>query len=180
MKKSLLLVFLALALVVSSCKKDDDNGTAPVTPATNAIVATWVSDGANVPFGLRMLLKVKKIVATFNSNNSYTVVQTDSSNKETTFTGTFTSTESQYSDTISTSATKGAKLFDIVANQSTPNAVTSTGIYAISGNSMTYEIIQTSPVLAGVSAPTAQGGFGSTTINGAKNPYYIQKYVKQQ
>lgn len=180
MKNILFLLVFSAAFLLTSCKKDDNSTTVPV-PVSDPIVGTWVSEGANVAFGLRVApFKAVKIVATFNENKTYTVVQTDSSNKETIYTGTFTSTESQYADTMSTSATKGAKLFDIVANQSSPTAVTSTGIYAISGNSMTYEIIQTSPVLAGVSAPTAQGGFGSTTINGAKNPYYIQKYVKQQ
>ena len=44
---------------------------------------------------------------------------------------------------------------------------------------MTYEVIQTTPALAAVSAPTAAGGFGSTTIAGTKYAIYIQKYVKQ-
>jgi hypothetical protein len=144
------------------------------------IVGTWITEGANVAFGLKLApFKVKKIVATFNENKSYTVVQTDSANVTTTFTGTYTSTESTYSDTLSTSFTKGAKVYTIVANQATPSTVTATGIYAISSTNMSYEVIQTSPALTGVNAPTAQGGFGSTTIGGAKYNWYIQKYVKQ-
>ena len=76
------------------------------------------------------------------------------------------------------SITKGAKVFTIVANQNLP-ALTATGIYAISSTNMTYEVIQTEPVAVNVNAPTAQGGFGSTTIGGVKYNWYVQKYVKQ-
>lgn len=178
MKKQLLLLAAIALFIAVGCKKEDD---AVVTPtATDPIVATWVSEGLNVPFGLRSApFKVKKIVATFNSNKSYTVVQTDSANVQTTFTGTITTNESANTDTASASLTKGAKINNIVANQATPSAVTSTGIFAISGANMTYEIIQTTPALAGVSAPTAAGGFGSTTIAGVKYSIYVQKYVKQ-
>ncbi len=172
----MLLVTLAL-LTVIGCKKDD-TATAVVTPK-DPIVATWVSEGTNVPYGLRVApFKVKKITATFNENKSYTVVQVDSANVQTTFTGTITYTESTYSDTVSTSTTKSAKIFTIVASQATPTVVTSTGIYAINGTNMTYEIIQTSPNL-GVTAPTPAAGFGSTSVGTTKYPIYIQKYVKQ-
>ena len=178
MKKLLFLSFFLLAPVFTSCKKDDTTTTAP--PATDPFVTTWVSTGANVPYGLRVApFKVVQIVATFNTNKSYTVVQTDSSNTQTTFTGTYTATASAFTDTASASFTKGATIYNIVANQSTPSAVISTGIYAISGTNMTYEIIQTSPAITGVSAPTAAGGFGSTTIAGNKYSIYVQKYVKQ-
>jgi len=179
MKKSLLfLTIIAISLLLISCSKDDEDTVTP--PPTDPIVATWVSEGANVPIGLRVApFKIKKIVATFNTNKSYTVVQTDSSNVQTTFTGTYTNTETSYIDTFTVYGTKNAKIWTIVANQSSPSAVTATGIYAISGSNMTYEIIQTTPPIAGVSAPTAQGGFGSTTIAGVKYNWYVQKYVKQ-
>lgn len=178
MKQLLLIAAVAIMLALLSCKKEDSS-TNPTTTA-DPIVATWVSEGANVPIGLRGApFKVKKITATFNANMSYTVVQIDSANTTTTFTGTYANTESTSSDTVSTSSTKGAKIYNIVANQASPSAVTATGIYAISGSNMTYEVIQTTPALTGVSAPTAAGGFGSTTIAGVKYAIYIQKYVKQ-
>jgi hypothetical protein len=77
--------------------------------------------------------KVIRIRATFNADNTYTVVQTDSSNTQTTFTGTYTKSASTYTDTVSTSRTKTATINNIVANQATPSTVTSTGIYAILG-----------------------------------------------
>ncbi|MGE5680967.1 MAG: hypothetical protein ACM34K_08825 [Bacillota bacterium] len=180
MKKSLLFLLCFLTLALSSCKKDDDNGGTNPPAATDPIVGTWVSQGANVALGLRVApFKVVKIVATFNENKTYTVVQTDSANVQTTFTGTYTNAESNATDTLSTTGTKGAKIYTITANQATPSAVTAQGIYAISSGNMTYEVIQTTPPLTGVNAPTAAGGFGSTTIAGTKYPIYIQKYVKQ-
>jgi len=178
MKKSFLFLFLAVALVFTSCKKEDST-TSPTT-TTDPIVGVWVSDGANVAYGLRLVpFRAKKIVATFNENKSYTVVQTDSDGVNTTFTGTYTNTASANNDTASASWTKGAKIYNIVANQASPSTVTATGIYAINGTSMSYEVIQTTPALTGVSAPTAAGGFGSTTIGGVKYAIYVQKYVKQ-
>ncbi len=177
MKKSLILMLFVTALLFVSCDKDDSGINGQIT---DPIVGTWVSEGANVAFGLRVApFKIKKIIATFNANKSYTVVQTDSSDVSTTLTGTYTNTETTYTDTSSVYGTKNAKIWDIVANQSTPTALTATGIYAISGTAMTYEIIQTTPAITGVTAPTAQGGFGSTTIAGYKYNIYVQKYVKQ-
>jgi hypothetical protein len=176
MKKLLMYLLIAGSLVFTSCKSDDDDN--PVVTQDDPIVGTWVSDGANVAYGLRAGFKVKKIVATFSSNKTYSFVQTDSSNVSTTYTGTYSFTETTYTDTLSTSFTKGAKMYNIVANQTTP-AITATGIGAISGSNMSYEVIQTSPALTGVNAPTAAGGFGSTSVGGVKYAIYIQKYVKQ-
>lgn len=177
MKKLLFLSFFVLAFMLTSCKKDDSSTN---STASDPLVGTWLCTGANVPYGLRVApFKVVKIVATFNDNKSYTVVQTDSSNVQTTFTGTYSNANSSFTDTASASSTKGSTIVTITANQASPSTVTSTGIYAISGTNMNYEIIQTTPALTGVSAPTAAGGFGSTTIAGVKYAIYIQKYVKQ-
>ena len=177
MKKLLLLLVIAGSIILTSCKSDDSS-TEPVV--VDPIVGTWVSEGANVAVGLGAApFNVSKIVATFNANKSYTVVQTDKSNVTTTFTGTYTNTASTNTDASTTTGTQGATIYNIVANQATPASVIATGIYAISGTKMTYEVIQTTPALTGVSAPTAAGGFGSTTIAGTKYAIYIQKYVKQ-
>lgn len=146
----------------------------------DAIVGKWLCEGLNVPYGLRVApFKVIKIVATFNENKSYTVVQTDSSNVNTTFSGTYTGTATTYTDTMSANMTKGAIINDITANQSSPSTITAQGIFAIKSTFMTYEVIQVNPPLAGVNPPTAAAGFGSTSIAGIKYPIYIQRYVKQ-
>jgi hypothetical protein len=177
MNKVLMLLVTVSMLGIFGCKEEEETVVTPT--AKDPIVGIWVSENLNVPFGLRVApFKVKKITATFNENKSYTVVQIDSSNVSTTFTGTITYTASTFNDTVSTSTTAGAKIYTIVATQATPSVVTSTGIYAISGTNMTYEIIQTSPAL-GVNPPTAAAGFGSTSVGTTKYPIYIQKYVKQ-
>lgn len=178
MKKLLVLLMVAGSLMFTSCSSDDSNPSD--SNSADAIVGTWVSEGTNVALGLTVApFNVTKIVATFNANKSYTVVQTDKNNVSTTLTGTYTNTESTYTDQSTTTGTQGAKIYTIVANQSSPAAVTATGIYAISGTKMTYEVIQTAPPLTGVNAPTAAQGFGSTTIAGTKYAIYVQKYVKQ-
>ncbi len=178
MKKLLLMLVIASSMFLASCSKDETatEAPAPVDP----MVGVWVSEGANLAPGLAIApFNVVKIVATFNANKSYTVVQTDKNNVTTTLAGTYTNAETTNTDALTTTGTAGAKIWTIVANQATPAAVTASGIYAISGTKMTYEVIQTTPPLAGVSAPTAAGGFGSTTIAGTKYAIYIQKYVKQ-
>lgn len=172
----MLLVAVSM-LGIFGCKEEEETVVTPT--AKDPIVGIWISEGLNVPYGLRVApFKVKKITATFNENKSYTVVQIDSANVPTTYTGTITYSASNYNDTVSTSTTFGAKIYDITANQATTTVVTSTGIFAISGTNMTYEIIQTSPAL-GVNPPTAAAGFGSTSVGTTKYPIYIQKYVKQ-
>ena len=42
---------------------------------------------------------------------------------------------------------------------------------------MNYEVAQTNPVITGVTPPTVEGGFGSTS-NGAYGNLNIQKYIK--
>jgi hypothetical protein len=177
MKKLLMLLVSLSLLSIIGCKDEEETVVTPT--AKDPIVGVWISEGLNVPIGLRSApFKVKKITATFNENKSYTVVQIDSANVTTTFTGTITYTASTSKDTVSSSTTKDATIYTIVANQATPSVVTSTGIYAISGSNMTYEIIQTTPAL-GVTPPTPAAGFGSTSVGSTKYPIYIQKYVKQ-
>jgi hypothetical protein len=178
MKKLLLLVLIAGTMLVTSCKSDDSS-TGPET-AVDPIVGTWLSTGTNLAYGLSVApLNVRSITATFRADKTYSVVQTDVNNVTTTLTGTYTSTASTSTDALTTYGTQGKTIYNIVANQSSPAAVTATGIYAINGTAMSYEVIQTTPAINGVSAPTAAGGFGSTTIAGTKYAIYVQKYVKQ-
>lgn len=76
-------------------------------------------------------------------------------------------------------------IWNITLNQTTMNGapveLTSQGIfeiYAASPDSMWYEVAQTNPEIAGVTAPTAAAGFGSTS-NGAFGTTNIQKYIKK-
>lgn len=156
-----------VALVMAGCGGDDD-GSGP--PAQDEIVGTWVSAGNNVAPGLRAApFNVDSIRATFNANNSYTVQQySGGQSQPITLTGSF-------------QAGTGAAgaIRSIIANQ-TEGSITSTGIFQVTGNTMRYEIIQTTPALAGVNAPTVSGGFGSTTIGGQPTgQVWIQTYVRR-
>ncbi len=168
MRTTWLMIGLA-ALGLAACG-GGDQGTGPAKQ--DEIVGTWLSTGANIPLGLRMSpIKAKNIVATFNKNNTYTVVSTDSSNNNTTMTGTWDG---------GTVGTSGA-LRAITVNQSVPAALTSTGIFQVTGTTMKYEVIQTTPAITGVTAPTVAGGFGSSAYLGTPFPgqMYVQTYVKQ-
>lgn len=167
MKNYFVLLVLSISLLFVSCKKEE-NTTGPATPK-DAIYGTWVSEGSNVAIGLRLTLKTKKIVATFNENNSYTVVATDSNNVSVTYTGTFQSAGK--TDTL---------IYPITLTQQTPVSLTSQGIYQIKGNVMTYEVIQVNPPIQGFTPPTVEEGFGSTKYNGVKlGVTWVQIFVKQ-
>lgn len=167
MKSYLVIFALSISLILVSCKKEEET-TGPETQK-DAIVGTWVSEGNNVALGLRVVLKTKKIVATFNENKTYTVVSTDSNNVSVTYTGTYQS--AGVADTL---------IHDITLNQQTPTSLTSQGIYQVKGNVMTYEVIQVNPPLQGFTPPTVQEGFGSTKYNGVKlGTYWVQIFVKQ-
>jgi hypothetical protein len=159
------LTLAAAALVLAACDSDDD-GTTP-TP-TDELVATWVSEGTDIAPGLMATLKTARIVATFSANNAYNVVATDSSNASVTFTGTWSATGS------------AGTIRPITLNQATPSTLTSTGIFQVAGTRLTYEVIQTTPAIAGFTAPTVAEGFGSTKYNGvALGATWTQKFSKQ-
>jgi len=169
-----LLFFVAVTALISSCAKDDDTTTTK-TPE-QVIAGTWLSEGADVaPILLGAPLKTKKITATFNSNSTYSVVATDSSNANTTYEGTFdadtTNVSGIYKITTTTSKVNGVAY-----------VIESKGIFRIDEAAipdyMTYEVAQTTPVIAGVTPPTAQAGFGSTS-GSAFGTLNVQHFKKQ-
>ena len=144
-------------------------GFVPSNPTTELIVDAWVSEGINVAPGLVLTLKTKKIVATFNSNNTYTVVATDSFNTDVTYSGNF-----------STTANANTSIRNITLNQTVPTSVTSTGIYRVTTNDLKYEVIQTNPAITGFTAPTAAEGFGSTKYNSIPlGATWVQTFIYQ-
>ena len=144
-------------------------GFVPANPTTELLVGSWLSDGDNVALGLKLTLKTKKITATFNSNNTYTVVATDSSNTDVTYSGTFSST-----------GNANTSIRTITLNQTVPTSVTSTGIYRVTTNDLKYEVIQTTPAIPGFTAPTAAEGFGSTKYQGSPlGITWIQTFIVQ-
>ena len=166
MKSKLMIMVLALGFVAYGCgsssSNDDDDDLDP-------IVGVWVSEGNNVAPGLAGApFNTAKIDAEFEENGTYHVVSTDTQGAEVTFTGSFVAGEPN-----------SAGIRSITLNQSTPVALTSSGIFRVVDNQMEYEVIQTDPPLEGVLAPTVEGGFGSTNIFGnATGPFWIQTYVR--
>lgn len=69
-------------------------------------------------------------------------------------------------------------IWEIELNQSSPVAVISEGIFKVFAavpDSMWYEVVQVDPAIPGVTPPTAEEGFGSTS-GGAFGAGNIQKY----
>ncbi len=140
------------------------------------IVGTWKAEGLDVSLLLYSApFKIRSIVATFNSNGTYTVVQTDSAGVSLTLSGTYVA-EAGGAPAPNNGIRK------ITANQSSPSSVTAEGIYeatmAGSGVTMQYEVVQTQPPLTGVTKPTPEGGFGSSA-GGAYGKALVQKYTRQ-
>uniref|UniRef100_A0A7V2ZHN4 Lipocalin-like domain-containing protein n=1 Tax=Ignavibacterium album TaxID=591197 RepID=A0A7V2ZHN4_9BACT len=168
MKKLFVILLVAsTTLLYFGCSKSDDNGTNP-TPPQDPIVGTWISEGADVAPGLVLTLKTVRIVATFNANNTYNVVATDSTGAQVTYTGTYTVTENT-----------GSSIRSITLNQTQPTSVTSQGIYQVDVNGfLKYEVVQTIPAIPGFTPPTAAEGFGSTKYNGVPlGLTWIQNFV---
>ncbi len=165
-KKTLYATLMLAALAVVAC--NDDNGTGPNTN-TDELVGTWVSAGSNVAPGLAAApFLTDSIIATFNEDGTYSVTQW-SEGQAIGLNGTYTIGNEP-----------AGQIRSIVAVQVSPTAVTSQGIFQITGTTMKYEIIQVSPALQGVNAPTVGGGFGSTTVNGVSTgTYWIQNYVQR-
>lgn len=189
MKRTYWLMLLAIAAVslvaVPSCDKDDDD---PVATCTDGIQngqetgvdcggpdcpacdeglqnTQWQSSGTNVAPLLVSLFATDSIYAEFNSDFTYLVEQYDTSGTKLTLAGTYTQAESGVGN-----------IWQITVNQTSPAALTSTGIFEITGNEMKYEIVQTEPDIGAV-PPTAAAGFGSTN-GGALGMLNVQTYVR--
>lgn len=160
------LLIIAVAMFGYSC---GDSSTGNDDDDVEAIVGTWLSQGAtNVALGLQALTKTAKIDAVFGANATYNVIATDSTGSEVTYTGTYV---------LGDETASGIRT--ITLSQTAPTSVTSEGIFQIEGTTMTYEVIQTSPDI-GATAPTVEGGFGSTLVGGVNyGTYWTQKFEKQ-
>ncbi|GEM_PF-1011379 len=138
------------------------------------IVGKWLSEGTDVaPLLYNPPFNIRSIEATFKSDGSYIVVQTDSSDVSSTLTGSYVT-----ADGGAAAPNDGIRM--VTVNQGSPASITAEGIYEVtvgaSEVTMQYEIAQTQPDI-GVTKPTPEGGFGSTA-NGAIGTANVQNYVK--
>lgn len=150
------------SLLALACVQDDvtDNGVSDTsdtaadtdtdTDGTSAslVGGTWVSEGENIS-ALLQYFDYVRIEASFSSELTYTVEATDADGQVTTFTGAYST------DTRAQPAT-------VVLQQSQPSAAVSEGIWQVDGDTLTYEVVQTTPS-TGCTAPTPDAGFGSTS-----------------
>lgn len=139
--------------------------------SVNGIVGTWVSKGDDVASLLVSFFFVDSIVAVFNANQTYEVLQyAGGSTAPLTLEGTY----------VQNLSNTGA-IWNITVEQTVPSALTSTGIFEINPadnpNSMQYEIVQTNPDI-GALPPTPEAGFGSTS-GGALGDTNIQVYRRR-
>ena len=139
--------------------------------SVNGIVGTWVSKGDDVASLLVDFFFVDSIVAVFNANQTYEVLQyAGGSTSPLTLDGT-------YVQSLSNTGT----IWNITVEQTAPSALTSAGIFEISPsdnpNSMQYEIVQTNPDI-GALPPTAEAGFGSSS-GGALGDTNVQVYRRR-
>lgn len=134
------------------------------------LIGSWLSEGTNVS-PLLIYAGITKITAEFNADGTYTVESYTADGSKTTMTGNYTQTKSDY-----------AGIWEIRIDQITPSALVSEGIFNVSliegVVSLTYEVAQTDPEVVGVTAPTAEGGFGSTSA-GAYGMMNVQIFVQE-
>lgn len=135
-------------------------------PCEVGIQGRWQSSGDNVAPILVTSFGTDSIYAEFRTDFTYLVEQYDSTGAKLDLVGTYTQDESSVSG-----------IWTITVQQSAPNSLTSEGIFEINGTTMRYEIAQTSPEVVGVTPPTPEGGFGSTS-GGAFDDINIQVYER--
>lgn len=157
-----------LVLSVFGLAACDDEDPVDVGTDTDEIVGTWVSQGDDVAPGLVSLGSVDSIFATFNEDQTYEVT-------------TYAGGSDQPQDVSGTYVTDpegdGGEVRAISLDQSAP-ALTAQGIFQVDGNSMQYEVIQTTPDIGAI-PPTAEAGFGSTVVGGqTTGETWIQNYVR--
>lgn len=164
-KHAILAAVVLTAFGLTACGDEDPTD---IDDDEDEIVGTWVSAGADVAPGLAAApFNIDSIIATFNDNNTYTVVQW------------FDGQDATVTGTYEVGDQPEGQIRAITANQSAP-AVTSQGIFQVSGSTMQYEIIQTDPAIQGVNPPTVAGGFGSTTVGGTPTGvYWVQNYDRR-
>lgn len=143
--------FLSFALLLGGCPEvitePTDSGEEPVLIEAE-IVGDWLSSGDDVSAYLRTF-SIVEVTASFRDDGSYEVLSETTDGTVNTLTGTYTVDTSTDPATVS-------------INQDTPYNASVEGIWAVDGDVLTYEIVQTSPTVGNVAPPTVEGGFGSS------------------
>jgi hypothetical protein len=157
---------IAAALIALAGTGCATSGDATSTEAYSAIVGSWTSAGIDVAPGMAATHRAARIDATFTPDQTYTITVTDSAGATSTSSGTWVAT-----------GTPGT-LNTFQLNQISPTSQLWEGVAQVNGAHLTYEVAQIAPAVAGVTAPTVAGGFGSTMQDGApRGSAWIQRFV---
>ena len=163
-----------MILLLLACRPDDvtgaDTSAAPTadtaaddtgSAAAVAIEGDWVSTGGDLS-PLLSSLTITTVTATFAADGSY-AVEALYSGGSLPFAGTYS---------VDTSTEPAA----ITLSQTEPYATTAQGIWSVSGEVLTYEVVDLSNT-DGYTAPTAAEGFGSTGSPGSQEAdFNVQTY----
>lgn len=128
----------------------------------DAIVGEWLCEGGDLP-PFFVENNITRVTANFASDGTYAVT--------TVYNGTPYNVTGTYSVDVSTAP------HTVVVQQDSP-VITSEGIWEVTGSTMRYEIVQTSPD-QGFVPPTPETGFGSSQGGGVAEGDLIQTYQKQ-
>lgn len=145
-----------------------ENGGGDSDPNTSVqdITGNWLSEGDNVADLLASApYYIVRVEATFNTDGSYLVSAQNQDGASADFTGTYT---------VSTATLPGT----ITLSQANPSTATAEGIWEVDGDTLMYEVVQTSPSI-GATPPTPEGGFGSTQASGVAEGANVQLFTRQ-
>ena len=168
---------MILLLLALACIPDDWDGTPyhpPGTSATDtgggagdaALVGDWLSTGSDLsPLFASSTFDYTSVTASFGADGHYTATTKDRGGQTNTVQGTYTVDLSTDPAGIS-------------LDQTSPYAALASGIYEVDGDTLTYEVVQTSPDY-GYSPPTPSQGFGSTSGPGLSEGDNVQIYRRQ-
>ncbi|MDX9848214.1 MAG: hypothetical protein RBT74_14625 [Tenuifilaceae bacterium] len=169
MKKAIIFGLL-LAVVFTGCKKDDENNDNEI-PQGDKVEGVWLSSGTDVS-PLLAYNGFSSINAEFKADGTYTVIGNLTAGGAINFVGVYEQTKSDVEG-----------IYNIKLIQSAPSSAISEGILQITVENqvriMVYEVAQVDPSVAGVTAPTAEAGFGSTS-DGQYGMMNVQRFVEVQ
>ena len=122
----------------------------------------WRSEGADLAPLLVEYFGFNQVDAHFKESGSYVVNAAADDGKTYDYAGTYV-------------VSGAGPIHGIVLNQTSPSTATAQGIFRVTADTLTYEVVQTQPDF-GFTAPTPSTGFGSTQGDGIEPDANTQVY----
>lgn len=144
----------------------DESESGDTAPEEVTFEGSWLSEGDNLAPLLVDLTGAVSISATFGAQ-AFTVDTIDDQGQMVQQVGVYTATPSGVGE-----------IYEITLEQTMPQAVTVEGIFeiddSVSPAILRYEVVQTEPSVGAV-APTAEGGFGSTSFGSDLTQIFVRQ-----